>query len=155
MKKMNRQQILNEQAALKLKLKYLTPREYVSKMTKLRSELSIIEKQMCDDYDRVILENNRLKLENVKLKTKYNSVGKPWSYNEDLQLIEEYKSGTNISEICKNHKRNIGGISCRLAKYNLKGTEQRNEIYQDVNEIKSSIKELKEMFTALYEFETT
>ena len=58
---MNRQQILHEQAALTKKLKEITPREYVSQMTRLRSELSIAEKKICDDYDRVVLENNILK----------------------------------------------------------------------------------------------
>ena len=162
---MNRQQILHEQAALTQKLKEITPREYVSQMTRLRSELSIAEKKICDDYDRVVLENESLKSENeslkyeiYKLQAQSISVGKPWIYNEDSQLIEEYNSGMNILEICKNHKRNVGGIRSRLRKLNC--TEQgRDELsvkalYQDVNEIKSHIRELKEMFNALYEFET-
>ena len=162
---MNRQQILHEQAALTKKLKEITPREYVSQMTRLRSELSIAEKKICDDYDRVVLENESLKSENESLKSEIYklqaqsiSVGKPWIYNEDSQLIEEYNSGMNILEICKNHKRNVGGIRSRLRKLNC--TEQRRDelsvkaLYQDVNEIKSHIRELKEMFNALYEFET-
>ena len=196
---MNRQQILHEQAALTKKLKEITPREitpreYVSQMTRLRSELSIAEKQICDDYDRVVLENSSLKSENstlksensslksenstlksenstlkseiyklqkqCKLKEQYNSVGKPWICIEDSQLINEYNSGMNILEISKNHKRNIGGIRSRLRKLNCKDTGQQRdelsvkELYQDVNEIKSHIRELKEMFNALYEFET-
>ena len=162
---MNRQQILHEQAALTQKLKEITPREYVSQMTRLRSELSIAEKKICDDYDRVVLENESLKSENeslkyeiYKLQAQSISVGKPWIYIEDSQLINEYNSGMNILEICKNHKRNVGGIRSRLRKLNC--TEQgRDELsvkalYQDVNEIKSHIRELKEMFNALYEFET-
>ena len=175
---MNRQQILHEQAALTKKLKEITPREitpreYVSQMTRLRSELSIAEKQICDDYDRVVLENSSLKSENsslkseiyklqkeCKLKEQYNSVGKPWICIEDSQLINEYNSGMNILEISKNHKRNIGGIRSRLRKLNCKDTGQQRdelsvkELYQGVNEIKSHIRELKEMFNALYEFET-
>jgi len=163
---MNRQQILHEQAALTQKIKEITPREYVSQMTRLRSELSIAEKKICDDYDRVVLENSSLKSENGSLKSEiyklqqHISVGKPWMYNEDSQLIDEYNSGMNILEICKNHKRNVGGIRSRLRKLNCKYTEQgRYELsvkalYQDVNEIKSHIRELKEMFNALYEFET-
>ena len=162
---MNRQQILHEQAALTKKLKEITPREFVSQMTRLRSELSIAEKKICDDYDRIVLENNSLKSENgslkseiYKLQSQSISVGKPWIYIEDSQLINEYNSGMNILEMCKNHKRNVGGIRSRLRKLNC--TEQRkdelsvNELYQDVNEIKLHIKELKEMFNALYEFET-
>ena len=176
---MNRQQILHEQAALTKKLKEITPREYVSQMTRLRSELSIAEKKICDDYDRVVLENCTLMLENesfilenesltleneslkseiYKLQAQSISVGKPWIYIEDSQLINEYNSGMNILEMCKNHKRNIGGIRSRLRKLNC--TEQgRDELsvkalYQYINEIKSHIRELKEMFNALYEFET-
>ena len=162
---MNRQQILHEQAALTQKLKEITPREYVSQMTRLRSELSIAEKKICDDYDRVVLENESLKSENeslkyeiYKLQAQSISVGKPWIYNEDSQLIEEYNSGMNILEICKNHKRNVGGIRSRLRKLNCteKGRDELSvkALYQDVNEIKSHIRELKEMFNALYEFET-
>ena len=173
---MNRQQILHEQAALTKKLKEITPREitpreYVSQMTRLRSELSIAEKKICDDYDRVVLENSTLKSENstlksenyklqkqCKLKEQYNSVGKPWICIEDSQLINEYNSGMNILEISKNHKRNVGGIRSRLRKLNCteKGRDELSvkALYQDVNEIKSHIRELKEMFNALYEFET-
>ena len=167
MLKMNRQQILHEQAALTQKLKEITPREYVSQMTRLRSELSIAEKKICDDYDRIVLENGTLKSENGSLKSEIYklqaqsiSVGKPWIYIEDSQLINEYNSGMNILEMCKNHKRNVGGIRSRLRKLNCKDTKQRrdelsvNELYQNVNEIKSHIRELKEMFNALYEFET-
>ena len=53
---MNRQQILHEQAALTQKLKEITPREYMLQITRLRSELSIIEKQMYDDYDRIVFQ---------------------------------------------------------------------------------------------------
>ena len=174
MLKMNRQQILHEQAALTQKLKEITPREYVSQMTRLRSELSIAEKKICDDYDRIVLENGSLKSENATLKSENESlkseiyklqsqsisVGKPWIYIEDSQLINEYNSGMNILEMCKNHKRNVGGIRSRLRKLNCKDTKQQrdelsvNELYQNVNEIKSHIRELKEMFNALYEFET-
>lgn len=63
MLKMNRIQILNNQVTLKQKhdQKEITSREYVSEMTKLNSELSIVEKQICNDYDKVIAENNILK----------------------------------------------------------------------------------------------
>jgi hypothetical protein len=75
---MNRQQILHEQAALTQKLKEITPREYMLQITRLRSELSIIEKQIYDDYDRIVLENNSLKSEIYKLQSQSISVGKPW-----------------------------------------------------------------------------
>ena len=60
MLKMNRYQILNKQATLtqKHEKKEITSREYVSEMTKLKLELSIVEKQICDDYDKVVAENN-------------------------------------------------------------------------------------------------
>ena len=68
------------------------------------------------------------------------NVGKPWTSEEDSQLISEYKS-KNITEICKIHKRNIGGIKSRLRKLNCK--KESNQL-QDFNEMKQDIKELKE-----------
>jgi hypothetical protein len=49
----------------------------------------------------------------------FENSGKPWSAQEDKQLIDEYKSGTNVEDICKIHKRKMGGISSRLTKLNL------------------------------------
>ncbi len=49
----------------------------------------------------------------------FENSGKPWPPQEDKQLIDEYMSGTNVEDICKIHKRNMGGISSRLVKLNL------------------------------------
>ena len=46
--------------------------------------------------------------------------GKPWSYEEDKQLIKEYTvNKLNLLEICEIHKRNPGGISSRLVRLNI------------------------------------
>ena len=103
---MNRQQILHEQAALKLK--EITPREYVSQMTRLRSELSIAEKKICDDYDRVVLENKILKEKSLST-IELNEAMLPKSY---LRISERFPHLTmkEIIEFDKKVRENGGSI---------------------------------------------
>jgi hypothetical protein len=105
---MNRQQILHEQAALTQKLKEITPREYVSQMTRLRSELSIAEKQICDDYDRVVLENKILKEKSLSA-IELNEAMLPKSY---LRISERFPHLTmkEIIEFYKKVRENGGSI---------------------------------------------
>ena len=44
----------------------------------------------------------------------FENSGKPWAPQEDKLLIDEYNAGTNVDDICKIHKRNMGGIGSRL-----------------------------------------
>jgi ribonuclease HI len=47
----------------------------------------------------------------------FKKAGKPWSYNEELQLIQEYSiQQMNLMDICKIHERFPGGITSRLVK---------------------------------------
>lgn len=105
---MNRQQILHEQAALTQKLKEITPREYVSEMTRLRSELSMAEKQICDDYDRVVLENKILKEKSLSA-IELNEAMLPKSY---LRISERFPHLTmkEIIEFDKKVRDNGGSI---------------------------------------------
>lgn len=51
---------------------------------------------------------------------------KPWTKEEEEQLIEEYQKGFNISEIAKNMKRAPGAISSRIRRLIFSGMlEQR------------------------------
>ena len=105
---MNRQQILHEQAALTQKLKEITPREYVSQMTRLRSELSIAEKKICDDYDRIVLENTILKEKSLSA-IELNEAILPTSY---LRISERFPHLTmkEIIEFDKKVRENGGSI---------------------------------------------
>lgn len=107
---MNRQQILHEQAALiqKHEQKEITPREYVSEMTRLRSELSMAEKKICDDYDRVVLENKILKEKSLSA-IELNETMLPTSY---LKISERFPHLTmkEIIEFDKKVRDNGGSI---------------------------------------------
>lgn len=43
------------------------------------------------------------------------NAGKPWTEEEESQLISEYRSGIKGSEIAKLHNRSKGAIAARLA----------------------------------------
>ena len=43
--------------------------------------------------------------------------GKPWTPEEDKQLLSRFHSKLSIEEIAKKHKRGIGGIQSRLTKH--------------------------------------
>ena len=43
------------------------------------------------------------KMHNEKKKRLEQNVGQPWTSEEDSQLISEYNSNINITEICKIH----------------------------------------------------
>jgi len=103
---MNRQQILHEQAALTKKLKEITPREYVSQMTRLRSELSIAEKKICDDYDRVVLENKILK-EKINETIQLNEIKEPLCDN----CGEPFRKITEIGDDASYYDREIYNFS--------------------------------------------
>ncbi|HSI85262.1 MAG: hypothetical protein ACAI35_13450 [Candidatus Methylacidiphilales bacterium] len=42
--------------------------------------------------------------------------GKPWTSEEDEQLVSRFRSRLTLAEIAKKHKRGIGGIQSRLVK---------------------------------------
>ena len=44
------------------------------------------------------------------------NTGKPWSEDEESQLLEEYHSGLKVKEIAKAHERSNGAITSKLAK---------------------------------------
>ena len=94
------------------------------------------------------------KMNNEKKKRLEQNVGHYWSVEEDSQLISEYNSNINITEICKIHKRNMGGITSRLKMLNCIGNkkiESRNQLeQQDIKELKESIKELTGMLKTIY-----
>ena len=111
-------------------------------------------------YKEIIEKNDKERRE--KLPDEKNT-GHTWTLQEDSQLISEYKSGINITEISNIHKRSIGGIKKRLRLINysdkspdLTSTNIKNikELTQTINELKENIKELSGLLHSLYEFET-
>ena len=46
-------------------------------------------------------------------------IGKPWSEDEEAELMVEFNEGLSISKIAKLHNRNSGGIRARLKKLGL------------------------------------
>jgi hypothetical protein len=56
--------------------------------------------------------------------------GKPWTLEEDKQLLSRFHSKLSASDIAKKHKRGVGGIQSRLVKLGAIPTgqnEQKNE----------------------------
>jgi len=41
-------------------------------------------------------------------------VGRPWSSDEDKQLVYEVRNGNSLLKMCKQHSRNAGGIRARI-----------------------------------------
>lgn len=46
----------------------------------------------------------------------YPDAHRPWTEKEDIQLIDEYKSGATVKEMSESHKRTKGAIRSRLKK---------------------------------------
>jgi len=62
----------------------------------------------------------------------FKLAGKPWSNEEDQQLINEYTvDKLNVLEICEIHKRKPGGITSRLKRLNLIDIRQNARGYSE------------------------
>ena len=48
-----------------------------------------------------------------------DKAGKPWSKEEEAQLIAEYQEGISANEIAKLHNRRKGAIAARLVRLGL------------------------------------
>lgn len=44
------------------------------------------------------------------------NAGKYWSHEEDTQICEEVRQGTDLHQIAKSHSRSVGSIVTRLVK---------------------------------------
>jgi ribonuclease HI len=73
----------------------------------------------------------------------FEKAGKPWSYSEELQLIQEYSiQQMNLMNICKIHERFPGGISSRLVKLGI--IDERKSVRGYSEYLKSDLrKEIK------------
>lgn len=84
----------------------------------------------------------------------YINCGKPWSYDEDTQLRNEYNiEKKTISEIALIHKRRPGGIASRCQtlfnlanRYETRGYDEyvKSDLYKSICETNKSKKEKKE-----------
>ena len=123
-------------------------------------------------YKEIIEKSDKERKE--KLQDDEKNTGQPWTLQEDSQLISEYNSSMHITEMCRIHKRNIGGITSRLRRLHCinkrsdiqEYTENRREkrekkekiiqidaniqqndmkeIKKDINELTKIVRELKE-----------
>ena len=64
-------------------------------------------------HTAIINMDNKLAKQN---KNGRENAGKPWSEDEESQLLEEYHSGVKVKEIVKAHERSNGAIISKLAK---------------------------------------
>ena len=73
----------------------------------------------------------------------FEKAGKPWSYTEELQLIQEYSiQQMNLMNICKIHERFPGGITSRLIKLGI--IDERKSVRGYSEYLKSDLrKEIK------------
>lgn len=93
-------------------------------------------------YDEIINKKSKIKEESQKNKNdttetdEYQNLGKPWSKEEDDQLKKEYlEDKKELSELCKLHKRNAGGIVSRLKKLYLIDKKQDVNGYSEYKQI--------------------
>lgn len=74
----------------------------------------------CNQVDIVrALHAVLMELDKKPLKKQPNqpeNAGKPWTSDEEAQLLYEYRSGIKTSELAKIHKRTKGSIAARLVK---------------------------------------
>ena len=56
---------------------------------------------------------------NVRKSTLPNNAGKPWSEQEDQQIIEAFNNGESIASIAERHQRTQGSIRSRLSKHGI------------------------------------
>jgi hypothetical protein len=49
-----------------------------------------------------------------------SNVGKPWSREEDTQLLAAFDKNQSVEELARLHGRNVAGIQARLEKYGRK-----------------------------------
>jgi hypothetical protein len=67
-----------------------------------------LNKKFLDKYKNNINENTN------KILNEQANYGKKWNENEYKLLTEEINKNLSIEEIIKNHKRNMGGITCGI-----------------------------------------
>jgi hypothetical protein len=64
-------------------------------------------------YQAVGAMEVQIKREEKKRQLPENA-GKPWSEDDDSQLVSDYDSGTPVRDIARKHKRTVGSIEARL-----------------------------------------
>ena len=93
----------------------------------------IIETYNIKDNNKTITESkNNIYTSNISSIDILTFAGKPWTTEEEQQLIKEYTiDKLNLLEICEIHKRNHNGICSRLKRLNLIEEKQKISGYSD------------------------
>ena len=62
------------------------------------------------------LESGSRRLRNARARLPANA-GKPWSEQEDLELLEKFDEGISLAELAAAHDRTVAGIQARLERH--------------------------------------
>ncbi|HEY0940529.1 MAG TPA: hypothetical protein VGE08_10570 [Steroidobacter sp.] len=65
---------------------------------------------------RALEMTNRTKTRNSRARTPTNA-GKPWSEQEDRELLERFDSGLSVPQLAQAHDRTFAGIQARLERH--------------------------------------
>lgn len=65
---------------------------------------------------RALEGTTRTKLRPARTRTPSNA-GKPWTEQEDLELLEKFDEGLSIAELARAHDRTAAGIQARLERH--------------------------------------
>lgn len=65
---------------------------------------------------RALEMNNRTKARNTRARMPANA-GKPWSEQEDRELLDKFDSGLTVPQLAQAHDRTMAGIQARLERH--------------------------------------
>lgn len=65
---------------------------------------------------RALEMTNRTKARSSRARTPANA-GKPWSEQEDRELLERFDSGLSVQQLAQAHDRTMAGIQARLERH--------------------------------------
>lgn len=65
---------------------------------------------------RALEMNNRTKARNPRARMPANA-GKPWSEQEDRELLDRFDSGSSVPQLAQAHDRTVAGIQARLERH--------------------------------------
>ena len=64
----------------------------------------------------------RVQAQELRRRELPSNAGKPWSDEEDTQLIDRFKQGLSVRDLSRKHQRTRGSIESRLVKHGLIAT---------------------------------
>ena len=95
----------------------------------------IVAERAIEEYRRQQIREATEK-ENKAKRRLHDNAGKPWSPEDDAELLKQYKAGVSVTEIAKRYKRTKGAIRARLVRLGI--AEHRSDIldvYEGIDQI--------------------